>query len=111
MEDQVTSGTVAKPSRFEEGWIRGMARRKSDIVMWRAESSEGVRREGKWERKVWIREGFWAVEAGMRAVEVDLEGVEGGSTSIASSEEGRVGMGSREAAVSTGRGLSSSKIR
>lgn len=35
---QVTSGTVAKPSRLEEGWILGRAVRKSGRVIERGSS-------------------------------------------------------------------------
>mmetsp|Transcript_20134 Transcript_20134/g.36193 ORF Transcript_20134/g.36193 Transcript_20134/m.36193 type:complete len:217 (-) Transcript_20134:85-735(-) len=43
MSPHATSGTVAKPSRFEDGWTCGRAARKSSMVTCRGCSCSGVR--------------------------------------------------------------------
>ena len=55
MSDHVTSGTVAKPSRFEEGWTWESAARKSEDVIHRGASWDSVSGDG-WAFKKWAME-------------------------------------------------------
>ena len=51
MSDHVTSGTVANPSRFEEGWTSESAARKSEDVMHRGASWDSVNGDGWADKK------------------------------------------------------------
>lgn len=78
ISDHATSGTVANPSRFEEGWTWESAARKSADVMHRGASWDSVNGDG------------WAV----KKCAMELE-----ESWLASEANGRAGYGGRGASV------------
>lgn len=88
MSAQVTSGTVAKPSRFDEGWTCLSASVKSDAVMHSGASCASVSGSGCARRKCTIELAgeeaeSWMEENGGRGASGFAGGVDAGGASTA----------------------------